>query len=144
LVNVPEVGPHQGLATVPAPVLVDHHVVLARDKLVTIAVLSESVDVGSDGVGCTDQVQGTASPGLRITWVVIIQHTLAGVNPETLRYQERSTERVPVDALGVLVAAGGGLADAANAVITGHTQMDVTMLLVSSSTIKALIFFRTY
>ena len=25
--------------------------------------LSESVDVGSDGVGCTDQVQGTASPG---------------------------------------------------------------------------------
>ena len=31
---------------------------------------------------------------LRITRVVIIQHTLAGVNPETLRYQERSTERV--------------------------------------------------
>ena len=103
---------------------------------------------------------------MRITWVVIIQHALAGVDPETLRYQERSTERVlqqevvvviyyrqsiqylvsthPVDALGVLVAAGGGLADAANAVITGHTQMDVTMLLVSSSTIKALIFFRTY
>ena len=25
--------------------------------------LSESVDVGSDGVGCTDQVQGAASPG---------------------------------------------------------------------------------
>merc|ERR1712102_278761 len=98
--------------------------------------LSESVYVGSDGVGCTDQVQGTASPGLRITRVVIIQHALTGVNPETLRYQERSTERVPVNALGVLVAAGGGLADAANAVITGHTQMDVTMLLVSSSTIK--------
>jgi len=73
---------------------VDHHVVLARDQLVPIAVLSESVDIGSDGVGCTDQVQGTASPGLRITRVVIVQHALAGVNPETLRYQERSTERV--------------------------------------------------
>ena len=43
MVNVPEVGPHQGLATVPAPVLVDHHVVLARDKLVTIAVLDQLI-----------------------------------------------------------------------------------------------------
>merc|ERR1712079_675845 len=80
--------------------------------------LSESVDIGPDGVGCTDQVQGTASPGLKIARVVIVQHALAGINPETLRYQERSTERVPVDALGVLVAAGGGLTDAADAVIT--------------------------
>ena len=31
---------------------------------------------------------------LRITRVVIVQHALAGINPETLRYQERSTERV--------------------------------------------------
>ena len=30
----------------------------------------------------------------------------------------------PVDALGVLVAAGGGLTDAADAVITGDTQME--------------------
>ena len=31
---------------------------------------------------------------MRITRVVIVEHALAGVNPETLRYQERSTERV--------------------------------------------------
>ena len=34
------------------------------------------------------------STTLRIARVVIVQHALAGINPETLRYQERSTERV--------------------------------------------------
>ena len=53
----------------------------------------------------------------------------------------------PVDALGVLVAAGGGLTDAADAVITGHTQMETIAYnyIVVGIVIKhnGAFFFRT-
>merc|ERR1719204_434820 len=105
LEDVPEISAHQGFAAVPPAILVDHDVVFASHQLVAVAILSETVDVGSNCVGGADNIQGASSPALGIIGVVSRDDAGAGVHPEAPRDEERAAERVPADALRGLVAA---------------------------------------
>merc|ERR1711951_236709 len=117
LEDVPEISAHQGFAAVPAAILVYHDVVLASHQLVSVAILSEAVDVGSDCVGGADNIKSASSPAFGVVGVVSGNDAGAGVHPEPPRDQERAAERIPADTLSGLVAARAGLADAADAVV---------------------------